>query len=123
MVDRAFGEAGAAVVLEELLKGEEASIFAVTDGQSIVTLDSAQDHKPAFDGDTGPNTGGMGAYSPAPLVTDEVLDQNFEQHTIRIWIMNHAASPLCAQRPCMPDHALVPTTGPRAPFAAPCGLD
>lgn len=65
--------AGAQIVIEERLDGEEASIMAVTDGRTIVTLDAAQDHKRAFDGDTGPNTGGMGAYSPTPLITPATL--------------------------------------------------
>ena len=72
LVERAFGDAGNKVVVEECLTGEEASIIAFTDGKSIYTMESAQDHKPVFDGDRGPNTGGMGAYSPAPVVTDEV---------------------------------------------------
>eukprot|EP00898_Chlorokybus_atmophyticus_P001569 jgi/Chlat1/2412/Chrsp17S02822 len=67
-----FGEAGAAIVVEEFLEGEEASFFAITDGKHALALDSAQDHKRVGDGDTGPNTGGMGAYSPAPLVTPEL---------------------------------------------------
>lgn len=65
----AFGAAGAAVVLEERLEGEEASVFALSDGEVVLPFGTAQDHKRAFDGDTGPNTGGMGAYSPAPLLT------------------------------------------------------
>ena len=69
-----FGEAGASVVVEEWMQGEEASIFALTDGEQYVILASSQDHKRIGDGDTGPNTGGMGAYAPAPVVTDEVLD-------------------------------------------------
>ena len=68
-----FGEAGSEVVIEEFLKGEEASILALTDGSTIAVLESSQDHKAAFDGDQGPNTGGMGAYSPAPVVTPRVL--------------------------------------------------
>jgi len=64
-----FGDAGSSLVIEEFLEGEEASILAFVDGEHFVTLPSAQDHKPAFDGDRGPNTGGMGAYSPAPVVT------------------------------------------------------
>jgi phosphoribosylamine--glycine ligase len=66
--ERAFGAAGASVVIEEFMEGEEASFFAVTDGAAILPLASAQDHKTVFDGDQGPNTGGMGAYSPAPVV-------------------------------------------------------
>ena len=66
--DGAFGHAGSKVVVEEMLLGEEASIFAFTDGETIRLLASAQDHKRVGDGDTGPNTGGMGAYSPAPVI-------------------------------------------------------
>lgn len=75
LVDRAFGEAGAKIIVEETLKGEEASILCFTDGQTIALLPSAQDHKRIGDGDTGPNTGGMGAYSPAPCVTPETEDR------------------------------------------------
>jgi phosphoribosylamine--glycine ligase len=67
-----FGEAGEEVVIEDFLRGEEASFFALVDGETALPLASAQDHKRAFDGDKGPNTGGMGAYSPAPVVTDSV---------------------------------------------------
>ncbi len=65
---RVFGEAGARVVVEEFLEGEEVSVFALTDGRTVCPLASAQDHKAVFDGDRGPNTGGMGAYSPAPVL-------------------------------------------------------
>ena len=78
MRDRAFGASGDEVVIEEFLDGEEASFFALVDGTNVVALASAQDHKAVYDGDKGPNTGGMGAYSPAPVVTDalerEVMD-------------------------------------------------
>ena len=70
-----FGEAGSRVVIEELLIGEEASILALTDGKTIIPLVSSQDHKRLLDGDKGPNTGGMGAYSPAPVVTDAVMQE------------------------------------------------
>lgn len=73
MLNRAFGSAGDKVVVEEYLVGEEASVFALTDGDQFVTLASAQDHKRILDGDRGKNTGGMGAYAPAPVVTEEVL--------------------------------------------------
>ncbi len=71
----AFGEAGSTVVIEEFLEGEEASFLAFTDGERVLPLASAQDHKPVFDGDQGPNTGGMGAYSPAPVVTSALHDR------------------------------------------------
>ena len=67
-----FGSAGAEVVIEEFMQGEEASYFALCDGEHALPLATAQDHKRAFDGDTGPNTGGMGAYSPAPVMTDAI---------------------------------------------------
>ena len=68
----AFGDAGAEVVIEEFMQGEEASFFVLTDGENVLPLASAQDHKRVGDGDTGPNTGGMGAYSPAPCVTEDI---------------------------------------------------
>ncbi len=79
LCDGAFGSAGARVVIEEFLEGEEASFLAFTDGERIVPLASSQDHKAAYDGDTGPNTGGMGAYSPAPVVTQDIHDKIIEQ--------------------------------------------
>jgi len=79
MEDRVFGDAGARVVVEEFLTGEEASFLAFTDGQTVVPMASAQDHKAAFDDDKGPNTGGMGAYSPAPVVTEAVHKKIMEQ--------------------------------------------
>ncbi|MGD0077445.1 MAG: phosphoribosylamine--glycine ligase [Sedimentisphaerales bacterium] len=75
MVGRIFGSAGDKIVVEDKLIGEEASILAFVDGRSIYVMESSQDHKPVGDGDTGPNTGGMGAYSPAPVVTDEMMSQ------------------------------------------------
>lgn len=70
-----FGDAGAEIVIEEFLEGEELSYFALADGKTILPLTSAQDHKRAFDGDAGPNTGGMGAYSPAHLITPELEEK------------------------------------------------
>lgn len=74
MRDKAFGDAGNKLIVEECLQGEEASFIAFTDGKTILPLPTSQDHKAAFDGDKGPNTGGMGAYSPAPVVTEEITD-------------------------------------------------
>ncbi len=71
----AFGDAGARVVIEEFLEGEEASFIVMVDGETVLPLATSQDHKRAFDGDAGPNTGGMGAYSPAPVVTDAVFER------------------------------------------------
>jgi phosphoribosylamine--glycine ligase len=75
MVRRIYGKAGDRLILEERLDGQEASILALTDGRTIIPLESSQDHKRAFDHDEGPNTGGMGAYSPAPIVTPEIMEQ------------------------------------------------
>ncbi|WP_249975741.1 phosphoribosylamine--glycine ligase [Vreelandella olivaria] len=75
----AFGGAGARVVIEEFLEGEEASFIVMVDGENVVPMATSQDHKRAYDGDTGPNTGGMGAYSPAPVVTPEVDARIMEQ--------------------------------------------
>ena len=69
-----FGAAGAEVVIEEFMAGEEVSVFAICDGSHVLMLDSAQDHKAVFDGDKGPNTGGMGAYSPAPIMDDALAE-------------------------------------------------
>ena len=79
MFDGGLGAAGAEVVVEEFLVGEEASFFALCDGETAVPLASAQDHKRAFDGDTGPNTGGMGAYSPAPVMTPEMTARTMDE--------------------------------------------
>ena len=79
MVEKIFGEAGNRVVVEEYLVGEEASYIAFTDGKTILPMASSQDHKAVFDEDQGPNTGGMGAYSPAPVVTDEVHERIIEK--------------------------------------------
>jgi phosphoribosylamine--glycine ligase len=79
MFEGGFGAAGGAVVIEEFLEGEEASFFALTDGTTILPFGSAQDHKRVGDGDTGPNTGGMGAYSPAPVLTAELEARAMEE--------------------------------------------
>jgi phosphoribosylamine--glycine ligase len=74
-----FGDAGAEVVIEEFMEGEEASFFLLVDGETVLPIGTAQDHKRAFDGDQGPNTGGMGAYSPAPVLTDAIATAALEQ--------------------------------------------
>ncbi len=75
MCDKIFGNAGEKIIVEDKLLGQEASILAFVDGRNIYVLESSQDHKPIGDGDTGPNTGGMGAYSPAPIVTEKIMSQ------------------------------------------------
>jgi phosphoribosylamine--glycine ligase len=79
MVKRVFGEAGDQVVVEECLQGEEASFIAFSDGEACLPLASSQDHKPIYDNDQGPNTGGMGAYSPAPVVTPQVHERIMQE--------------------------------------------
>lgn len=78
---REFGDAGREMVIEERLDGHEASVLAITDGRTIVSLPACQDHKPAYDGDQGPNTGGMGAYCPTPLVDDKMM-RWIEEHIL-----------------------------------------
>ncbi len=79
MFGGSFGSAGAEVVIEEFMAGEEASFFILSDGQNALPIGTAQDHKRAYDGDEGPNTGGMGAYSPAPVLTDALQEQVMDQ--------------------------------------------
>ncbi len=89
MTKQSFGDAGKKIVIEERLEGQEVSVLALIDGRTIVTLEPAQDHKAAYDGDEGPNTGGMGAYTPAPFATPELVDLVIEKiliptvHTMR----------------------------------------
>ncbi|MFC1569832.1 phosphoribosylamine--glycine ligase, partial [bacterium] len=82
METKKFGDAGNYLVIEEFMTGEEASILAITDGENFITLPTAQDHKAIFEGDKGPNTGGMGAYAPAPVVDDQLL-KRIESEIIR----------------------------------------
>jgi len=79
MTEKAFGSAGKKIIIEEFLVGEEASFLAITDGRTVLPLAPAQDHKAIFDGDRGPNTGGMGAYSPAPVLTPELQKNIMER--------------------------------------------
>lgn len=79
LAGNAFGDAGHRIVIEEYLEGEEASFIVMVDGENVVPMATSQDHKRVGDGDTGPNTGGMGAYSPAPVVTDEIHQRVMEQ--------------------------------------------
>lgn len=78
MVDKVFGEAGAQVVIEEFLSGQEMSILAFVDGETVRPMVPSQDHKPVYDGDKGPNTGGMGTYSPVPHIPQSVVDEAIE---------------------------------------------
>ncbi|WP_102226646.1 phosphoribosylamine--glycine ligase [Acidimangrovimonas sediminis] len=79
MFSGAFGEAGAEVVIEEFMEGEEASFFLLCDGETVLPIGTAQDHKRVGEGDTGPNTGGMGAYSPAPVLTDAIAERALDE--------------------------------------------
>ncbi len=79
MKDRIFGESGNRIIVEERLEGQEVSLLAFTDGTTVLPMEAAQDHKAVFDGDTGPNTGGMGAYSPAPIFTPELKQEVFQR--------------------------------------------
>ena len=75
-----FGQSGKAVVIEEFLEGEEVSYFALSDGKTAIEFGYAQDHKRAYDGDEGPNTGGMGAFSPPPIMTDAIAQNRHANH-------------------------------------------
>lgn len=79
MLKREFGDAGKKIIVEEFLTGEEVSFLAFTDGKTVLPMASSQDHKPIYDGDKGPNTGGMGAYSPAPVITDDLFKRITEE--------------------------------------------
>jgi phosphoribosylamine--glycine ligase len=94
MFGGSLGEAGAEVVVEEFLSGEEASFFALCDGETAIPLISAQDHKRVFDGDRGPNTGGMGAYSPAAIMTPEMTKRTMDEIVLpTVAAMKHMGGP------------------------------
>lgn len=84
LINKEFGASGERIIIEERLEGQEASLLAIVDGHTIIPLEAAQDHKAAFDGDTGPNTGGMGSYCPTPVLTPELLDTAVEKILIPI---------------------------------------
>jgi phosphoribosylamine--glycine ligase len=91
LIKGSFGDSGRRIVVEDCLKGEEVSVLAFTDGESVLTMIPSQDHKPIYDGDKGPNTGGMGAYAPAPLVDEKTL-ASIEEEVIKPVIKEMAAS-------------------------------
>jgi phosphoribosylamine--glycine ligase len=111
MGDAVFGEAGARVVVEEFMEGEEASLLTFTDGLTVVPMVSAQDHKRIFDGDAGPNTGGMGAYAPAPVVTPAMLARIMReilQPTVEA--MRREGCPYCG---CLYAGLMITASGPK----------
>ena len=111
LIQREFGEAGQRIVVEDRLEGEEASLLAFVDGNTIVPLEAAQDHKAAHDGDTGPNTGGMGAYSPTPVVTLEIVDTVVEKILIpMVHEMNKEGRPF---RGCLYAGLMLTNQGPK----------
>jgi phosphoribosylamine--glycine ligase len=111
METKAFGEAGLNIVIEEFLVGEEASVFAVTDGKDFVTLASAQDHKRILDNDLGKNTGGMGAYAPAPIIGDELLEK-IKRNIIRPTLSGMANEGM-PYRGCLYVGLMITETGPK----------
>ena len=111
LIHKDFGAAGAQIVIEDFLVGEEASLLAFVDGTTIVPLEAAQDHKAAFDGDTGPNTGGMGAYSPIPSMTSEVVDVVVEKILVpTVHEMIKAGRPFCG---CLYAGLMLTNQGPK----------
>ena len=108
--DGAFGEAGSTVVVEEMLTGPECSLLAFTDGKTVRPMDTAQDHKRALEGDKGPNTGGMGVYSPVPIVTAD-------EHTAMVDVMHEAVAELAAEgidyRGCLYGGFMLTPQGPK----------
>lgn len=110
MVRRAFGAAGRKVVIEEFLEGEEVSILAFSDGERVLPMVSAQDHKRAYDGDRGPNTGGMGAYSPAPVYTEALAAEVSER--ILLPTVRAMAAAGCAYRGVLYAGLMITERGP-----------
>ncbi|MFM9964485.1 MAG: phosphoribosylamine--glycine ligase [Planctomycetaceae bacterium] len=111
MVDQTFGASGNKIVIEECLQGHEASILAIVDGNTILTLEASQDHKRAQDGDAGPNTGGMGAYCPTPLITDKMMDLIVEKVLVpTIHFMNIEERPF---KGCLYAGIMVTNQGPK----------
>ena len=111
LLQREFGDAGLRIVIEDRLEGEEASLLAFVDGNTIVPLEAAQDHKAAHDGDTGPNTGGMGAYSPTPIVDSAVIDIVVEKILVpMVHEMNKEGRPF---RGCLYAGLMLTNQGPK----------
>ncbi|HLQ46127.1 MAG TPA: phosphoribosylamine--glycine ligase [Planctomycetaceae bacterium] len=111
MLEQAFGASGAKIVIEECLTGHEASILAIVDGNTILPLEASQDHKRAFDNDAGPNTGGMGAYSPTPIVTETLMDQLVEKVLVpTVHFMNVEERPF---KGCLYAGIMITNQGPR----------
>lgn len=111
MCDKLFGSAGSQVVIEDYLVGEEASVLAFTDGKTIVPMVAAQDHKRIFDNDQGPNTGGMGTYAPAPVVTDAVAEQVVTK--ILIPVIEAMKNEGCPYRGCLYAGLMITSAGPK----------
>jgi len=106
-----FGEAGSRVVIEEFMEGEEASLLAFADGKTVVPMIAAQDHKRIFDGDKGPNTGGMGAYAPAPVATPEIIE--VAQKTILEPVLSALAAEGATYKGCLYAGLMITKNGPR----------
>ena len=111
MEDRIFGESGGRIVIEECMVGEEASLLAFVDGKTIVPMISAQDHKRIFDGDKGPNTGGMGAYAPAPVMTPELTRTAYD--TILVPVVKGLAAEGITYQGCLYAGLMITADGPK----------
>lgn len=111
MEDRIFGESGGRIVIEECMVGEEVSLLAFVDGKTIVPMISAQDHKRIFDGDKGPNTGGMGAYAPAPVMTPELTRTVYD--TILVPVVKGLAAEGITYQGCLYAGLMITADGPK----------